>query len=123
MKMKDKYPHLTTKDFQYLNSAMRRLTLMYSQRKEVFNRIKKVPTFVNDTYKGKARFFYKCEHCGDLLRKEHIEIDHIEEVCMSECEDFNDYMEKMLPDAQDLQGLCGECHNFKNVEDELYGGN
>lgn len=99
---------------------MRKLSLWYSQRKEVFDRglvsdTSKVPK----SYKGKARNLYKCAKCKNAFRKGGVEVDHIDGIEMAKCENFDEYIGKILPHADKLQLLCVTCHSNKTTAQEL----
>lgn len=91
-----------------LKSFIRREAIRKSRRK-----------FLVDVFKnGKPKTIYRClcAECKDWFLPHEIEVDHEEEIG-SFTGDWNEYINKMIPDTtENLQVLCILCHKKKTAQ-------
>jgi len=94
----------------FIKAALRRASLRWEGRNQAFvqARIK--------------RGLYKCADCGDGFKRNQVQLDHIDPVIDIKLGSTNwdDYINRLLPDVSGFQVLCENCHDNKTrIEDEL----
>jgi hypothetical protein len=65
---------------------------------------------------------YKCEMCGAIVKREQIELDHIEPVVdpRTGFTTWDDYINRLYCPVEGFQGVCEFCHSNKTIlEDAL----
>lgn len=104
---------MNKKDIDHILNSLRRGTVTWSGRSECLNRRRRKKV-VGETKKGtlKTRFEYQCAECKKWLKKEDLEVDHIEEVGPFNG-DFNEWIARLYCDQNNLQALCVDCHQIK----------
>jgi 5-methylcytosine-specific restriction endonuclease McrA len=82
----------------------------------------RVPRYNKDGSRHKVDLaFHKCELCGNLVKSDEIQIDHVQPVVpigtnyrdMS----LDELFSRMDCDESNLQALCKECHDKKSKEE------
>lgn len=64
---------------------------------------------------------YKCAMCGDLFKREFVQVDHIEPVSDPTLNredkkvDWNVVVNRMFCEQENLQVLCEQCHKHKTL--------
>ena len=92
----------------FLTGKLRSASLLWHARDEVFKRIRT------------SRGIYECEICEGHFKKNMIDIDHKNPIVNVELGfiDWNNYIENLFCDADDLQGICKTCHSIKTEQEK-----
>lgn len=109
---------LTTKQHNFLVSAIRRLTMWNKEANEALKLSRVSP----------GRF--QCNNCKNIFKQEEINRDHIEPIVPftgfpmrsdgSGKEDWNTYIDRAIVDRTKYQILCIPCHDVKSaLEDSM----
>lgn len=89
---------------RFVISALRRVSLRWAPRNEA----KKAARI--------ERGFYLCAHCKKAFGPKEVHLDHIKPVVrISGFTNWDDYLERLLPDVNDFQVLCSGCHDIKTM--------
>lgn len=99
----------------FLIPKLRSASLYWDRRQQVFERIRV------------GRGQYACEMCGEIVKREEIDIDHISPVIpldgsmdWESAEHIGTLVLAMFCEADGLQGICKICHRVKTMqEDEM----
>ena len=100
---------LEVRRFKFVKKELRWASLKWEERTKAKNRARI------------KRGFYKCEECNGEFNVKDIELDHIEPVqpVNGKKLDYNEYLERLLPTAEEFQVLCTSCHNGKTLQENL----
>lgn len=100
---------------EHILNVLRRGTVTWSGRALCLKRARKRVWDGEVTAKGKRVFklYWKCAKCEKWFRDEkELEVDHIIEVG-SFNGDWNEYIERLYCEIENLQALCIICHSKK----------
>jgi len=109
--------HLKT----FIISVLRRATFKWKSRTAAYNAAK-IQTGAFKT--GRAKYSWQCAKCEQLFKSKEICMDHVDPVVpiagWQSGEDFDlvEYVERMFPDKEGWQCLCGPCHDKKTEEED-----
>lgn len=106
-------------DSQFRNwviSLLRRGTFLWKPRSEAKKRAK-VQTGVYKT-SGNPKYGYQCQMCKEVFKSSEIQVDHISPVIGPEgFTTWDDYINKMFCDVDNLWALCKPCHDKKSKKE------
>ena len=74
---------------------------------------------------GRAKYEYRCRHCGDLFKSKDVQVDHIDPVVPldgfeSGLEfDLNEYVLRLYCEKDGFQVLCKPCHSKKSKKENV----
>jgi len=60
--------------------------------------------------------FFSCELCGEEVKSNQCEVDHIEEVMKDGWVDWDTFIARLFCDISNLQLICKKCHKKKTAE-------
>lgn len=106
-------------------SALRRKFKAYPGYKDTLDEAKEEYFIKSKHGKDMRRVHYKCADCGEMFKRQEVEVDHIEPVIPvegipmnDELPDFNVYIARLFCPEDNLQVLCKSCHKKKSAEEK-----
>jgi len=93
-------------------NQLRKASIIWSGRKMALDkaRVKLFEKYTKDGQKKLYKFYWKCSNCKQLFRNQsQVEVDHIKEIG-SFTGDWNEFIDKLFCNHDNLQVLCVICH-------------
>ena len=116
--MKSPIPSWTDAKFKgWIVSLLRRGTMKYPPRNDAL-RAAKTDKKIN-VKTGRMAQHYKCVGCNEEFTAKGVVVDHIEPVIPVGIgfTTWDEYIERMFCPVENLQVLCGDCHDVKSKEE------
>lgn len=100
-------------------SLLRRGTMKFPPRNDAL-RAAKTEKKINEKT-GRMAQHYECAYCKGQFSAKNVCVDHIQPVIdpNGSFVDWNTYIERMFCSVENLQVLCGDCHDVKSKEERI----
>lgn len=97
----------------FIKGGLRALSRKWPQKYAAINLANVGRRF--DPKTGKESYRYKCAGCGNIFKSNEVQADHIDPVVSIEDGfiDWNEYIKRLLCEADNYQVLCVACHGVK----------
>ena len=94
---------------KWVEQAIRRISYRYP------------PRYTAKTLARVERGKYRCNICKGIFRDKETQMDHVAPVVnpLEGRTDWNDFIERMLPELEGWQCLCIPCHKAKSVSENV----
>jgi 5-methylcytosine-specific restriction endonuclease McrA len=107
---------IDTKLKNFIINILRRASYKWKPRGEARKRCR---VKIGEYKTGRAKYGYKCEHCGFIGKSKELQADHINPVVpLSGWDSFDGFIERMFCDEKGFQMLCVTCHDKKTEEEK-----
>lgn len=89
--------------------------MKWGPRYDVLNKAKRGK--IINKYSGRLAEHYECNKCHNLFPLSKIEVDHIVPVIKDERNTWDEVIDNMFCEEDNLQVLCKQCHKEKSFEE------